>query len=264
MTAEGHQPGEPEVLLQSRGVSRSYGGFWAVRDVSVEVMPREIVGLIGPNGAGKTTLFNLLSRFIKADAGQIWFNGQRIDRRAPYRAAQLGLVRTFQISRIFSRMTVQENLMFAAPDQIGENLLRAFFHPARSRKREAEIRHRALELINYFRLERVRDDYAGSLSGGQRKLLEMARALMTSPRMILLDEPMAGVNPALKEELLRFILELREQGMTFLVVEHDLEMIMRISDRILVMAGGSVIAQGLPEEIRRNADVIDAYLGRAQ
>lgn len=258
MTVEGGSP-----ILVAQKVSRSFGGFLAVRDVSLEVSRGEIVGLIGPNGAGKTTLFNVLSCFLRSDGGEIWFDGQRIDGLPPYVPARLGLIRTFQISRMFSRMTVLENLMVATPNHHGDRLFSLFARPGTVRRREAEIRDKAEELIEYFKLGQLRDEYAGALSGGQRKLLELARAMMTDPLMMLLDEPMAGVNPALKEDLLSFIMDLREKGINFLVVEHDIDMIMRISDRILVMAEGRIIAEGKPVEIRSSAAVIDAYLGRA-
>lgn len=253
--------GAVEPLLRAERVSKVFDGLWAVRDVSLAVRRGEVVGLIGPNGAGKTTLFHVLSRFLPADGGEIWFNGRRIDRLPPYMVPRLGLVRTFQICRVFSRMTVLENLKFAAPDQVGEGLWSSFLRWRRVRQQEAEITRRADELIDYFKLGPVRDAYAGALSGGQRKLLEMARALMTRPAMLLLDEPMAGVNPVLKEQLLGYILDLCRQGITLLVVEHDIDLIMRISNRILVMASGRVIAEGEPDEVRRDPRVVDAYLG---
>lgn len=256
-------PERPAPLLDAQGVGKRFGGFWAVQGVSLAVEPEEIIGLIGPNGAGKTTLFNVLSGYLPNDGGAIYFKQQRIDVLPPYQVAHRGLARTFQITRVFSRMSVVDNLRFAAQQQPGESLLRALFSPRAVKRREDEITERAHELIAYFKLERVANEYAGALSGGQRKLLEMARALMTEPDMILLDEPMAGVNPALKEQLLDYILDLRSKGLTFLVVEHDIDMIMRISDRIYVMANGELIASGTPDVVRNNQRVIDAYLGTA-
>jgi len=247
--------------LAARELSKSFDGFQAVRRVSFHVNSREIVGLIGPNGAGKTTLFNIVSRYMPADTGTIQFKGEAVEKLPAHQLARRGLVRTFQISRVFSRMTVLENLCFAAADQYGEALWQAFFSPRRMRAKERELRQRAREMLQYFRLGHMADQYAGSLSGGQRKLLEMARALMTEPDMLLLDEPMAGVNPALKEQLLEHILDLRSRGLTFLIVEHDMDMIMRISDRIIAMAHGEVVAQGEPAAVARDPRVVDAYLG---
>lgn len=256
-------PAKQGPLLEARGIGKKFGGFWAVQGVSLSVHTEEIIGLIGPNGAGKTTLFNVLSGYLPNDTGEIFFKDERIDVLESYQVAHRGLARTFQITRVFSRMSVLDNLRFAAPRQAGESLLRGLFAPRAVARREAEITERAHELIKYFKLERLTNEYAGALSGGQRKLLEMARALMTDPDMILLDEPMAGVNPALKEQLLDYILDLRNKGLTFLVVEHDIDMIMRISDRIFVMANGELIASGTPDVVRNNQRVIDAYLGTA-
>ncbi|MBE3589911.1 MAG: ABC transporter ATP-binding protein [Firmicutes bacterium] len=268
--ASGSAPGAADgtapaagAMLSVRDVRKLFGGFAAVDGVSFDVHPGEIVGLIGPNGAGKSTLFQVISLFLPATSGEVVFMGTPLIGRPPYVPARLGLVRTFQITRVFARMTVLENLMFAAPRQPGEHLQNLLLQPRRVREHEAQVARRAEELVEYFNLGRVRDQYAGALSGGQRKLLEMARALMTEPRMMLLDEPMAGVNPALKEELLRYIRDLREKGMTFLVIEHDMDMIMRICDRIVVMANGRIIAEGDPQSVRENRAVIDAYLGGA-
>ncbi|MFS8571139.1 MAG: ABC transporter ATP-binding protein [Thermaerobacter sp.] len=253
-----------EALLDVRAVSRQFEGFWAVRGVSFTVPQHQIAGLIGPNGAGKTTLFNVVTRYLPPSGGEIYFAGTRLDTLPAYSAPGLGLVRTFQISRVFSRMTVLENMLFAAPGQVGEGLLGALLAPRRVARQEKELRERAMDLLRYFRLDHMAQNYAGALSGGQRKLLEMARALMLNPRMLLLDEPMAGVNPALKEQLLDYILDLRSKGITFLLIEHDIDMIMRICDRILVMAQGELIADGTPDQVRRDPRVIDAYLGASQ
>jgi neutral amino acid transport system ATP-binding protein len=249
-------------LLEVHGAYKHYGGVAAVADASLDVEAGSITALIGPNGAGKTTLFNIVSGFVRPERGTVVFDGRRVDRRAAHRVARAGLVRTFQTAKALTRMTVLENMMLAAPDQRGEHLW-GLVNPLRVRRKEREIAERARELLAVVRLESHADAYAGTLSGGQRKLLEFARVLMTKPRMVLLDEPMAGVNPTLGLELLDRVQDLRrEQGMTFLLIEHDLEVVMAVSELVHVMSNGTVIASGTPSEVRRNQDVIDAYLGR--
>jgi branched-chain amino acid transport system ATP-binding protein len=249
-------------LLAARDLRKRFGGVLAVNDASFDVAPRSITALIGPNGAGKTTMFNLLSGFIRPDGGAIEFDGWRCEGAPPHALADAGLVRTFQIPRALTRMTVLENMMLAGTGQPGEALGAALLRPRRSARREKEIREQARETLALIRLDRLANDYAGTLSGGQRKLLEFGRALMTRPRLLLLDEPMAGVAPTLALQLLEHIVDLRAtRGMTFLVIEHDMEMVMAVSDRIVVMDEGAVIAEGLPGEIQRNERVIAAYLG---
>jgi ABC-type branched-subunit amino acid transport system ATPase component len=251
-----------ETILTVAGVSKRFGGVVAVADASFEVAPGSITGLIGPNGAGKTTMFNLVSGFLRPERGAIHFAGWRCDGKPPHALAAAGLVRTFQIPRVLTRMTVLENMMLAGTDQPGEGLGAALYKPRHLARREREIREQARELLDLIRLSRLANDYAGTLSGGQRKLLEFGRALMTQPRMVLLDEPMAGVAPPLAIQLLEHIIELRAaRGTTILVIEHDMEAVMAISDRIVVMDEGTVIAEGFPEEIQRNERVIEAYLG---
>ena len=251
-----------QAILEVDGVVKRFGGILAADGAAFDVEEGSVTALIGPNGAGKTTLFNVITGFYRADRGSIRFGGREIVRRPPYVIARLGMVRTFQITKALARMPVIDNMMLAAPDQPGERFVNLIARPGASRRREGEVRERAEELLGVFQLERLRDEYAGVLSGGQRKLLEFARALMTEPKMLLLDEPMAGINPTLGARLLEHMHALREErGMTFLFVEHDMEVVMGHSDRVIVMAEGKVIASGPPEEVRGDQRVIDAYLG---
>jgi neutral amino acid transport system ATP-binding protein len=263
-SAEGQAPGPKDgrLILQVEGVVKRFGGILAVDGATFDVTEGSVTALIGPNGAGKTTLFNLITGFYRADRGSIRFQGREIVRRPPHVIARLGMVRTFQITKALARMPVIDNMMLAAPDQPGEQLVNLIVRPAAARRREREVRERAEELLGLFQLDRLRDEYAGVLSGGQRKLLEFARALMAEPNMLLLDEPMAGINPTLGARLLEHMHTLREErGMTFLFIEHDMEVVMGQSDCVIVMAEGKVIASGPPEEVRRDRRVIDAYLG---
>jgi branched-chain amino acid transport system ATP-binding protein len=246
--------------LEVREVVRAFGGVHAVDGASLDVEAGSITGLIGPNGAGKSTLFNCISGFLRPQSGRVLLDGKRIDRRAPHRIARAGLVRTFQMPRALTRMTVLENIVLAAPRNGGERLGGSLAPRARRREREARVR--ALELLELVRLDRDADALAGTLSGGQRKLLDLIRALMAEPRILLLDEPMAGVSPTLRVELLEHILAVRERdGITLLIVEHDLDFVMRASDHVIVMNDGRVIAQGTPDAVRADERVVDAYLG---
>jgi neutral amino acid transport system ATP-binding protein len=251
-------------ILEVREIVRAFGGLRAVDDASFDVQGGSITALIGPNGAGKSTLFNVISGFLSAERGRVHFEGRRIDRVQPHRIAQRGLVRTFQVPRTLTRMSVLDNVLVAATRHPGERLNGLVLHPGRARRRERRARERAAELLSLFRLDGHAGEYAGILSGGQRKLLDFARLLMAEPRLVLLDEPMAGVNPALGRHLIEHVLRLRtETGMTFLFVEHDLDIVMEASDQVIVMNEGRVIASGDPEQVRGDQRVVDAYLGTA-
>lgn len=256
------EPGvaKPDPILLVDGVTRSFGGLRAVGVRHMEVQRGTITALIGPNGAGKTTLFNLLTGFDRPDAGTWTFDGRPVTRPRAHRMARLGLVRTFQLTKALTRLTVLENLMLGATGQRGERFFASLVPPL-WHGQEARVRERAEELLDRFGLAGMRAEFAGTLSGGQRKLLEMARALMVRPRLVMLDEPMAGVNPALTQSLLGHVTQLRDDGMTVVFVEHDMDVVMGISDWVVCMAQGEVIAEGPPEEIGRDPRVVDAYLG---
>jgi len=252
-------------ILEVGDVVRTFGGLRAVDEASFHVDEGSITALIGPNGAGKSTLFNVISGFLSAERGTVQFEGRRIDGAPAYRIAQRGLVRTFQVPRALTRMSVLDNVLLAATRHPGERLNGLVLHPGRVRSRERRAHERAAELLALFRLDTHAGEYAGVLSGGQRKLLDFARVLMAEPRLVLLDEPMAGVNPALGRQLVEHVLRLRtETGMTFLFVEHDLDIVMEASDRVIVMNEGRVIASGTPAEVRGDQRVVDAYLGTAR
>jgi ABC-type branched-subunit amino acid transport system ATPase component len=249
-------------IFVADGVVKRFGGIRAVDGATMNVRKGSITALIGPNGAGKTTFFNVITGFYRSDGGRAVFSGRPVLGHPPYAIARLGMVRTFQITKALARMPVIDNMMLAAPDQPGEQLRNIVLRPAAWRKREQEVREQAMELLDTFNLAELADDYAGTLSGGQRKLLELARALMTRPRFLLLDEPMAGINPTLGRRLLDHMQRLRrEESVTFLFIEHDMEVVMNHSDRVIVMAEGRVIAEGEPHEVRADEKVIDAYLG---
>jgi neutral amino acid transport system ATP-binding protein len=256
------EPGsaKPDPILVVDDLGRRFGGLVAVDVDHVEIQRSSITALIGPNGAGKTTFFNLVTGFDEPDAGRWAFDGRPMQRLPPHSVARGGMVRTFQLTKALARMSVMDNMKLGAPDQRGENFFRALV-PSFWRAQEAEVEARAESLLERFRLTRLRDEYAGALSGGQRKLLEMARALMSDPTMVLLDEPMAGVNPALGETLLAHIQSLRDLGKTVLFVEHDMDAVNEISDWVVVMGEGRIIAEGPPEAIGNDPVVIDAYLG---
>ena len=256
------EPGapKPEPLLVVDGVNRHFGGLVAVDVAHVEIQKGAITALIGPNGAGKSTFFNVLSGFDKADGGTWTFAGNTITNTPPHRLARKGMVRTFQLTKSLSRLTVMDNMLLGAGGQTGESMVASVF-PFTWKSQEKKNRERATVLLERFNLAAKADDFAGSLSGGQRKLLEMARALMLNPELVMLDEPMAGVNPALKQSLLDHIRDIREEGTTVVFVEHDMDMVRDVSDWVVVMAQGKIIAEGTPDTVMRDQRVIDAYLG---
>ncbi|CCG03197.1 ABC transporter ATP-binding protein [Blastococcus saxobsidens] len=251
---------KPDPAIVVDGVVRTFGGLTAVSVDHLEIQRGGITGLIGPNGAGKTTLFNLLTGFDQPDGGSWSFDGRPLGKLASHQVARLGVVRTFQLTKALSRLTVLQNMLLGAQGQKGEGFFRALV-PGIWRAQEQANTEKAMELLHRFKLDTKKDDFAGTLSGGQRKLLEMARALMSDPKVVMLDEPMAGVNPALTQSLLGHVKDLREQGMTVVFVEHDMDVVQDISDWVVVMAAGQVIAEGPPESISQNQAVVDAYLG---
>jgi len=247
-------------IIVADNVKRSFGGLTAVDVEHLEIPRNAITALIGPNGAGKTTFFNLLTGFDKPDTGKWTFLGKSLAGIPSFKLARLGQVRTFQLTKSLALLTVLDNMKLGAKGQKGENMFYALL-PWLWRKQEEANEAKAMELLTRFKLETKANDFAASLSGGQRKLLEMARALMSDPILVMLDEPMAGVNPALTQSLLDHILDLKQQGMTVLFVEHDMQMVRHIADWVVVMAEGKIVAEGSPDEVMRNPAVIDAYLG---
>ncbi|HNJ69895.1 MAG TPA: ABC transporter ATP-binding protein, partial [Microthrixaceae bacterium] len=247
-------------ILIADGVHRSFGGVRAVDVEHMEVERGSVVALIGPNGAGKTTFFNVLTGFERADGGTWRFEGHDVSGQAAYAAARVGMVRTFQTARVFPRLSVLDNIRLAAKDQKGEHLRSALF-PWVWRRQEAALGERAAELGRWVGLGDKLEDRAGTLSGGQRKLLELARGVMAAPRLLMLDEPMAGVNPALRQLLLDKIRELPGEGITVLFVEHDMDVVSAISDVVVCMAEGRIIASGTAGQVASDPRVIDAYLG---
>ncbi|MBW2060190.1 MAG: ABC transporter ATP-binding protein [Deltaproteobacteria bacterium] len=249
-------------MLEVKNLMKSFGGFQVVYDCSLVVEKGSITGLIGPNGAGKTTLFNLMTGFHKPDSGEIYFMKERIDDLPSHKVFHKKLYRTFQIPREFAQMTVTENLMLIPGQQLGERVWNTWFRAKTVRKQEKAIQEKALEVLEFVELIDLKDEYAGSLSGGQKKLLELARTLMADPEMVLLDEPGAGVNPTLMKKLVDNIRKLSEQnGITFFLIEHDMNLVMNLCNPIVVMSEGRKIAEGAPEQIRNDPVVLEAYLG---
>jgi len=247
-------------ILIADGVVRQFGGLTAVNVEHVEIPRGKITALIGPNGAGKTTFFNLLTGFDKPNSGTWTFDGKDLAGVAPFKVARRGMIRTFQLTKALSLLTVIDNMRLGAQKQVGEGFFASFVRPL-WKAQEQQITANADSLLKRFKLDAKREDYSGSLSGGHRKLLEMARALMGEPKLVMLDEPMAGVNPALTQSLLEHIKDLKSNGTTVLFVEHDMHMVRHISDWVIVMAEGKIVAEGPPAEVMKDQAVIDAYLG---
>lgn len=255
---------DPRVILEVNGLAKAFAGVHAVQDASFTVAEGSMTALIGPNGAGKTTTFNLIAGAIEPDHGTVVFEGQHVEGLEAYEVARTGMMRTFQLPHTMAAMTVWDNMLIGSTDHPGESLSGALFRRRRHRQHEVELRDRAAELLTLVGLADKRHDYGGTLSGGQRKLLELGRLLMAQPNLVLLDEPLAGVNPALRERLMDLIHQIRaERGTTFLFIEHDMTAVMNRSDWVIVMSQGTVIATGTPQEVRRNPLVIEAYLGGA-
>ena len=251
-----------EAMLEVQDLVKDFGGLRAVNRCSFIVQRGTITGLIGPNGAGKTTVFNLITGFYKPDAGKVLFKGEDITGLPPHRIFHKGICRTFQIPREFGEMTVLENLMLVPLHQIGERLWGPLFLPFKVQRQESEIQQKALEVLEFVELISLKDEYAKNLSGGQKKLLELARTMMADPEMVLLDEPGAGVNPTLMKRLVEAIERLcRERGVTFFLIEHDMNLVMNLCNPIVVMSEGRKLMEGPPEEVRRDQRVLEAYLG---
>lgn len=256
---------DSSAILSVRDVRKHFGGIKAVDGISLDVTPNRITGLIGPNGAGKTTLFNVISGFYKPDTGEIHFKDERIDGLSLHQTFQKGLCRTFQISREFKLMTVLENLMLVPPEQAGENLLRTWFLSRRVKRQEGRNRRRALEALDAVGLLHLKDEYAGNLSGGQKRMLELARVMMADPEMILFDEPGAGVNPSERMELADEIRRLvSEQGKTVLLIGHEMDLVMDVCDPIIVMHMGKKLTEGSPAEVSSDPRVLEVYLGEEE
>jgi ABC-type branched-subunit amino acid transport system ATPase component len=251
-----------EPLLDVRDVHKRFGGVTALDGVSLTVPAGMIYGLIGPNGSGKTTLFNIITGFLRPDRGHVSFDGKSINRFRPYQVARLGLCRTFQANLCPQRMTVMENMLLAPQNQLGEGMINTVFRARAVRRQERAYLERAFHVLELVKLRPKADDYAGSLSGGQKKLLALGQILMAEPRLILLDEPVAGVNPRLIEDIAEVVHRLRDHGHNFLIVEHNMKFIRGACDRVSVLDAGRVIAEGEADEVLRRDEVLHAYLAR--
>jgi len=249
-------------MIKVENLTKKFGGFYAVNDASLEIAKGSITGLIGPNGAGKTTLFNVVAGLLKPTSGRVLLDGEDITGVPPHELFHKGLLRTFQIAHEFASMTVRENLMMVPSNQSGENLWQTWFHGAKIREEEAEVRRKADEVIEFLEISHVADEIAGNLSGGQKKLLELGRTMMVDAKIVFLDEVGAGVNRTLLKTIGDAILRLnKERGYTFCVIEHDMDFIGRLCDPVICMAEGGILAEGTIDQIKSNEQVIEAYLG---